>query len=255
MRRRALTLGQELALPVVLVVLWWFIPSNSAYFPPLRAVMARFSAIYLWGGFRSDVVYSVWHFVVGFAAGVAIGFGAGLAVGLSDRLRRNVAPLTEFARAAPIVALIPIALVMVGPGLVLEAGLIALGCLWPVMLNTADGIRGVDLQVVEMARSYGLSRTQVIRAVLIPAAMPQVFVGVRTSVGIGIAVMVIANMFGAGQGIGAQVVLAQDGFDITGSWAGILMIAIIGIVISTVYALVEGRLLRWHRGWRGLAGS
>jgi ABC-type nitrate/sulfonate/bicarbonate transport system permease component len=109
--------------------------------------------------------------------------------------------------------------------------------------------------MVETAASYGLSRTQLIRKVLIPAAMPQVLTGVRISIGLGVAVMVVANMFGAAEGIGARVVLAQHNFDIRGTWAGIFMIAIVGMLITSVYTVIHHRLLAWHRGWRQSASA
>jgi ABC-type nitrate/sulfonate/bicarbonate transport system permease component len=250
--RRLRLIALELVVPVALIAVWWWrsADSKSPYFPPLEKILDDFRKLYLWADFNTDVLYSLSHFAVGFAIGTAVGFAIGVALGLSDRTRRNVAPITEFFRAMPIVALIPIALVMVGPGMLLEAGLIALGCNWPVMLNTADGVRGVDPVMVETARSYGLSRRRQIRSVIIPAAMPQVLAGVRVAVGLGVAVMVVANMFAASQGLGAQVALAQGDFQITDSWAEIIMIALVGIVITALYAALHHRLLAWHRGWR-----
>lgn len=245
----------ELLTPVVLIVLWWFGTSHSKapYFPPLQKIVVAFRQLYLFATFQTDVLYSLWHFVVGLTAGTVIGFAIGLWLGLSPRARRNVSPITEFFRAMPIVALIPIALVMVGPGLVLEAGLIALGCSWTVMLNTADGARGVDPVMIDTGRSYGLNRAQEIRTVVIPAAMPQVLAGVRIAVGLGISVMVVSNMFANSRGLGAQVAVAQSNFQITNSWAEIIMIGLVGLVITALYNLVHYRVLAWHRGWRASA--
>ena len=247
----------EAIVPILLVALWWWqsADSHDVFFPPLKDSWTEFKHVYIWDRFEPDVLYSVRNFIVGFAVGCTVGFCSGIVLGLSNRTRRNVAPLTEFFRATPIVAIIPIGLSMVGPGMQLEAGLIALGVNWPVMLNTADGIRGVDPGMIETARSYGLSREQRIRKIMIPAAMPQVLSGVRISVGLGVAVMVVANMFANDHGLGARVVFAQANFDIKGSWAGIIMIAFVGIVITVIYTVIHNRLLRWHRGWRASAGA
>jgi len=248
-------LALELFTPIALIALWWWRSSGSKapYFPPLSAIVSDFRAIYIWHGLRTDVAYSLGHFAVGFAFGVSLGFVTGVVLGLSARVRRNVAPVTEFFRAMPIVAIIPIGLVMVGPGLILEAGLIALGSTWAVMLNTADGVRGVDPIVVETARSYGLTRAQQLRTIIVPAAMPQVLAGVRVAVGLGVTVMIVANMFVSTEGLGAQVAIAQETFQIKDAWAGILMIAIVGIAITAVYTVIHNRLLAWHRGWRASA--
>jgi sulfonate transport system permease protein len=250
--RRVRLLALELVVPAALIALWWWRSANSKspYFPPLSQILSEFRIVYIWHGLRTDVLYSLGHFAVGFAFGVALGFLAGLVTGLSARTRRNIAPVAEFFRAMPIVAVIPIGLVMVGPGLILEAGLIAIGSTWAVMLNTADGVRGVDPIVVETARSYGLSRAQQIRRVIVPAAMPQVLAGVRVAVGLGVTVMIVANMFISTEGLGAQVAIAQENFQIKDAWAGIIMIGIVGIVITALYTAVHNRLLAWHRGWR-----
>ena len=256
--KRARLFALELIVPVALLVLWWFASkdSTSPYFPPLSESWQEFKNVYIWDGFRDDVLaVSLKHFIVGFVVGVSVGFAVGLLIGLSDRARRNLAPLTEFFRATPIVALIPAALIMVGPGMTLEAGLIALGTNWSVMLNTADGVRGVDPVMIDSARAYGLSRSQQIRKIIIPAAMPQVLAGVQVAVALGIAVMVVANMFVSTEGIGYRVVEAQVNFDPKGSWAGIFMIALIGLVITVIYNTIHNRLLAWHRGWRGTAGT
>jgi ABC-type nitrate/sulfonate/bicarbonate transport system permease component len=256
--RKSRTLALELLVPVVLIALWWYLSRNSTspYFPPLEDSWQEFKDVYIWTGIREDVIaVSLKHFVVGFVLGVAVGFALGLLIGLSDRARRNLSPLTEFFRATPIVALIPAAMIMVGPGMALEAGLIALGSNWAVMLNTADGVRSVDPVTLDSARAYGLSRSQQIRKVIIPAAMPQVLAGVQVAVALGIAVMVVANMFVATQGLGARVVEAQVNFNPKGSWAGIFMIGIIGLLITVIYNVIHNRLLAWHRGWRGTAGA
>ncbi|HVW17402.1 MAG TPA: ABC transporter permease subunit, partial [Solirubrobacteraceae bacterium] len=159
-RRQAGLYLLELIVPIGLVFLWWLVSRHSAdpYFPPLGKSWAEFKRVYIWDHFNDDVLYSLRHFAIGTVAGIVVGFLIGLAMGLSPRLRRNLAPLTEFFRATPTVALIPIFLIMFGPGMTLEAGLIGLGCNWAVMLNTADGLRGVDPVMIETARSYGLTR-------------------------------------------------------------------------------------------------
>jgi sulfonate transport system permease protein len=245
-------LALELLTPIALIAVWWWqsAGSKSPYFPPLSSIVSDFSSIYLWHGITNDVFYSLGHFAIGFAFGVTLGFLVGLVLGLSPRTRRNVAPVAEFFRAMPVVAIIPIGLVMVGPGLILEAGLIAIGSTWAVMLNTADGVRGVEPIVVETARSYGLSRSQQIRTIIVPAAMPQVLAGVRVAVGLGVTVMVVANMFVSTTGLGAQVAIAQENFQIKDAWAGILMIAVVGLAITGVYTVIHNRVLSWHRGWR-----
>jgi ABC-type nitrate/sulfonate/bicarbonate transport system permease component len=87
--------------------------------------------------------------------------------------------------------------------------------------------------------------------IVMPAALPQIAAGVRIAIAIAIATMLIANMFGSSGGLGYFVILAQQSFDILATWAGLLMIGLVGVVLSGLFALLQHRALAWHRGWRG----
>ena len=248
---------RPIALPVLLVAAWWVLSadSTSPYYPPLQDILDAFRSLWFFDHMSDDVLPSVWHFVVGFLLAAVIGISLGTLVGLSARARRDVAPLTEFFRSMPIAALVPIALILFGPGARMEIALIAFGCCWPVLVSTADGVRAVEPTMLAVARVYGLSRRQRLWRISIPAALPQTFAGLRVALAIGVATMIIANMFGSGSGLGFFVINAQQTFAVTNMWAGILLIGLIGALASLVLALVEHRLLRWHRGWRASAES
>jgi ABC-type nitrate/sulfonate/bicarbonate transport system permease component len=146
-------------------------------------------------------------------------------------------------------------LVIAGPGAKMEIFSIALGSCWPILLNTVDGVRGVEPTMLENAEVYGLSRLQRVRTVVVPAAMPQVFAGLRVALAVGIAVMVVANMIGSTSGIGYLVITAQQSFDVKASWAGIVMIGLIGLLANALFVVIQHRVLAWHRGWRAAGGS
>jgi ABC-type nitrate/sulfonate/bicarbonate transport system permease component len=242
----------ELLVPVLLILLWWFASANSRsiYFPSLEKILVKFADTWLFAHFMSDLVPSVATFVVGFSIALVLGVSLGALLGLSRRARRNLSPLTEFFRATPVSALVPIALILFGRGFAMEIPILAFGSLWPILLSTADGVRGVDPIMIETGRAYGLSRRQQIFKIIMPAALPQIAAGVRIAIAAAIATMVFANMFGSTNGLGYFVIVAQQRFDITGTWAGLLMIAIIGCCASLLYVLAQHWTLAWHRGWR-----
>jgi ABC-type nitrate/sulfonate/bicarbonate transport system permease component len=250
--RRWGILGLELATPIVLIALWWALSahSSSPYFPPLKDIVHGFFQTWKGSNLTTDLLPSVLRFLVGFAIALLAGISIGLLLGLSPRARRDLSPLTEFSRALPIAALVPVGLVILGPGATMEIALIAFGCVWPILVASTDGVRGVDPVLLDTARAYGLSRRQRIRTVVLPAALPQIAAGVRIAIGIGIATMVIANIFGATSGLGYFVIQAQQSFDVLGTWAGLLMIGLIGVLANGLYLIVQHRLLAWHRGWR-----
>jgi sulfonate transport system permease protein len=243
----------EWAVPVVLIALWWVLSahSTSPYFLPLTDILNGFVQTWKGSNLTTDLLPSVLHFLVGFAIALLAGISIGLLLGLSPRARRDLSPLTEFARALPIAALVPVGLVILGPGATMETALIAFGSVWPILVASTDGVRGVDPVLLDTARAYGLSERQRIRMIILPAALPQIAAGARIGLGIGIATMVIANIFGATSGLGYFVIQAQQTFDVRGTWAGLLMIGLIGVIANGLFLIVQHRLLAWHRGWRG----
>jgi sulfonate transport system permease protein len=241
-----------LLLPVTALTVWWFASadSTSPYFPPLEESLDRFVDTWFSETFVTHALPSLGRFAAGFALAVALGVVVGTVLGLYPRARRDVAPITEFCRALPVTALVPAALIVFGPGSVMEIALIAFSSVWPVLLNTVDGVRGVDATLLETGRAYRLTRRQRLRLIVLPAALPQIAAGVQVSLAIALAVMVIANMFGGIDGLGQFILEAQRTFDIPQMWAGILLLGVIGYVMTRMLELVEGRLLAWHRGLR-----
>jgi sulfonate transport system permease protein len=250
--RRLSNLLQALLPPIALFVLWWIATAHSTniFYPPLDQILHRFRQDWLFARDRRDLEPSVVHFVAGLAIAVVAGVLVGIALGLSKRARRNLSPITEFLRATPFAALVPVGLVLFGPGATMEISLIAFASWWPVLLSTADGIRAVDPVLLDSARVYGVSPLRRIFRVALPAAAPRVFAGVRIAVAIAIAATVIANMFASNAGLGFFVVDAQGRFDVRDTWAGVLIIGILGLRANGAFLLIERRLLYWYRGWR-----
>jgi ABC-type nitrate/sulfonate/bicarbonate transport system permease component len=124
------------------------------------------------------------------------------------------------------------------------------GCIWPILLNTIDGVRGVDPTMLEMSRSYGLTRARQWSRVLLPAALPQIFSGLRAALSIALILMVISEMIASTNGIGYFVLDAQRTFAIPEMWSGIILLGVLGYALNALLMLVERRILRWHRGFR-----
>jgi ABC-type nitrate/sulfonate/bicarbonate transport system permease component len=243
-----------LVLPAVIAVVWWFSSngSTSVYFPPLRTDLESFRETWFFEHFKPDLIPSLIRFGAGFLIATVVGVTVGTLLGHSPRLRRALWPLTEFARSMPVAALVPIGLVVLGPGTPMEITIVAFACTWPIVLNSIDGIRSVDPLQVEMARVYGLSNRDIVRRILMPSALPQIFTGLRIALAIALAAMVIANMFGSSEGIGHFLVYASASFNLPQMWAGLLMIGLLGALVNLLFAALEHRTLAWHRGWRGV---
>jgi sulfonate transport system permease protein len=255
--KRLILVAEALALPVVLIALWWIASENSKsyFFPPLHEIVANFRQVWLFADVKTDLAPSVFHFVAGLALAIFLGILGGVPLGLSARARRDLSPITEFSRGVPFAALVPIGLVLFGPGAVMEITLIAFASVWPVLLNTADGIRSVDPVLLDSARIYGASGRRIVFGVALPAAMPRTFAGIRIAVALAVAATVVANMFASNAGLGFFVVNAQATFNVVGTWSGVLVIGLLGLAANGVFLLIEHRVLRWYRGWRRSAAA
>ena len=250
--RRTTAIGVELAVPVVAVAIWWWWSSGSEsfYFPPLSDILRTFGETWVFERVGSDVVPSLARLGAGFVIAVVIGVGGGLLLGMSRIARRTVGPIVEFLRSIPPPVLIPAAIVALGIGSTMKVVIIAMACTWPILLNTIDGVAGVEPTLLETARSYGIRPVDRVRAVILPAALPRVFAGMRISLSIAIIVMVVSEMVASTDGIGFFIKQAQSSFAIPEMWSGILLLGLLGYALNYGFTLIERRVLRWHRGSR-----
>ncbi|MFE9025370.1 ABC transporter permease [Streptomyces iakyrus] len=246
--RALLRLVFALALPAVLVAVWWAASAGSTnvYWPPLRTVFGAFPDVWTGERLRGDVLPSVLRLAAGYIAGVAIG----TVIGSRRWVRALCEPVLEFLRAVPPPVLVPVIMLFAGIGDTMKIAVIASGCVWPVLLNTVEGVRAVDPVLADTARSYGITGVARLRDVVLRSASPQIFAGLRQALSIGIILMVISEMFAAGNGLGFTIVQFQRGFAIPDMWTGILLLGLLGFLLSVLFGLAERRVLGWYHGLR-----
>lgn len=253
----AVRLVRGLWLPVAIFVVWWFMSegSTSGFFPPLSESVHTFRTVWFFERFTSDLLPTVYWFYAGLAIGAVAGVVLGVIMGLMPRVRRDLMPMTEFVRAIPTAGLVPLALLLLGTGFWMETMLGAIAVFFQILIGTIDAVRGIDPVNLEVARCYGLSRTQRLRRIILPAATPQIMASARIGISIGLAAVVIANMVAAGRGLGFYLVNAQTSYDMRAMWAGLFMIGILGYLVNVVFLLFQHRVLAWHRGWRATSAA
>jgi len=234
--------------------------ADEVFFPPLSDILVRArdnwlsgpaSSLFLTPAVGADVAPSLGRLAAGWLLAVVAGVGLGMAIGLIRDLGDYVDPLVEFVRAIPPPALVPPFLVVLGIGTRMKVVLIAVGVVWPILLNTIDGARSVDQAALDTGRAFRTGRVRRLTHIVLPAAAPKIFAGLRVSLSIALILMVISEMVAANGGIGFTIVTAQRSFAILDMWAGILLLGILGYLLNTLLLVVEGRVLAWHRGARG----
>lgn len=250
LRRLTAGVAWELALPATLVLIWWqwSIRSNSLFFPPLPDILRTFVQTWLGAGFFEQAVPSLRNLVAGYAIGVLLGIVLGVSLALILPLRMATYPILEYARALPAPAVLPFAILVLGIGSQMKIGIIAFGVVFPVLMNTLDGIRSIDPTRLDMARVYRLPLAHRLRYVLLPAASPQIVAGARISLSIGLLLMIVSEMVASARGIGFITLQAQRSFAFTEMWAGMLLLGILGYLLNLAFGLLERRLLHWQIG-------
>lgn len=255
--RRTLETVLEVAVPVGVVTLWALLSTNSGaiYFPPLTEILREFAETWVFERVGSDVLPSLSRLGAGYAIAVLIGIGAGIPLGLSTTARRAATPIIDFLRALPPPAIIPFAVVVIGVGSTMKIFVISFACVWFILLNTIDGVRGIEPGLLDTARAYGVKGRDRLRYVVVPAASPQIFAGMRTALSVSLIVMVISEMTASTNGIGFFVLQAQRQFAITEMWSGIVLLALLGYTLNLMFILIERRVLAWHHGAKASALS
>lgn len=248
-RDRRLGLALEVFVPLALLGLLalWLSGDRGYYYPPLGDVLTSFSDTWVFERVGSDVVPSLARMGAGLGLAIVAGIGLGVLLGRSRRARIAVTPLIDFLRAVPPPAVLPVAIIVLGVGNSMKVFVIALGCVWPILLNTIDGVAGVDPVLGDTARAFRVSRRDRLAHVVLPAAAPQIFAGIRLAVSIALIVMVVSEMVAGTNGIGHFILESQRTFDIPQMWSGILLLGILGYGLNALTVLVERRVLRWHR--------
>ncbi len=221
----------------------------SPFVPPLSRVLVTFRDVMLSAQVvAGDMLPSLRRMAAGYAIAVVGGAAAGGILGSWRALFQVVEPVVEFLRAVPPPVLIPFALLLLGLGDAAKIFVIAFGCVWPVLLNAIDGTRNVNETFKDTARLFGRTPGEIAWQVVAPAALPQVFAGMRTSLSLALIMMVLSEMIASSNGVGYFVLHAQRTFDVPAVYSGILLLGLFGYAFNRVFLGLEGLVLRWHRG-------
>lgn len=242
--------GYFLGLPIALIILWWALTLGEPnfYVPTPQVLAETFWEVWSGERFVTDFLPSVMRLFVGLIATIVLGVTFGVLIGSFRWLRSLTEPILEFFRAIPPPVLVPLFILLIGINDQMKIAVIISGAIWPVLLNTVEGVRAVDEVLTDTSRTYGIRGFSRLRYMVLPAASPQIMAGIRQSLSIGLILMVISEMFGSSSGLGFTIVLFQRTFAIPEMWSGIAVLGLIGIALSLIAKAIEGKVLRWYHG-------
>jgi ABC-type nitrate/sulfonate/bicarbonate transport system permease component len=197
---------------------------------------------------HNHMLYSLYRVALGYAVAALLAIPLGLLMGWSSRLLRMVRPLFELIRPIPPLAWIPIAILWFGIGIKSAAFIIFLGAFFPILLNTISGVLSIHPILIEAARTLHASERDIFLKVLLPGAIPSIFVGMRIGIGIGWMTLVAAEFTGVkeGFGLGYMIMTARDIQRPDEILAGMLVIGVMGLLIDIGLRATESRTIRWQ---------
>jgi sulfonate transport system permease protein len=236
--------------PLALFALWhtasareWVAPQ---ILPAPGVVWQTLQEQYASGDLLANFAISLQRIAIGFSLGTTLGLVLGTWMGLSQRAEEYLGPIFRGLSQVPVLGWIPLAMMLFGIGESLKIVIIAQASLIPVAISTLKGIRGVPRQYVDVARAFRFSHTQLLGKVILPGAVPAIFVGVRNGLTQAWLSLVTVELLASSEGLGFMIVWGRQLFQLDLVVAAILVVGVVGLVLDKSLALVEARLSRWR---------
>lgn len=235
---------------VVGLLLWEvigrFILTNPLFFAPFSDVVASVVDLTREGVLINDFLVTTEEVLYGLILAVFFGVLFGFAIGLSRTARIALQPWLNALYSTPLAALAPLFILWFGIGQASKVATVFVSAIFPIIINSAAGIATTDQNFVDVARSFGLSKRQVFRKVLLPSALAFIATGIRLAVGRGLVGAVVAELFGAQAGLGFRIFVSGQAFQTADLLAGVLVLALTGVTAIGLVERVERRLAPWR---------
>ncbi|WP_147532896.1 ABC transporter permease [Bacillus marasmi] len=236
---------------ISLLLLWEFAPRlgfvNPEYLPPFLQVLDAWREMLITGELWTHFSTSITRSIYGFLLALAVGIPLGLLIGWYPLMNELLNPAFEVYRNTATLALLPVFMLVLGIGEASKIAIVFYACTAEILLHTIAGVKNVDPLLIKSARSMNLSSYKLFTKVVLPAALPTIFVGIRMA-GTGcILILMAAEMIGAKAGLGYLITFAQHNFQIAKMFAGILTISMLGLLVNIGLTSLERRVSRWQQ--------
>jgi sulfonate transport system permease protein len=232
-----------LSVSVVLILAWEALVRTGVvhfgYLPAPSAILGGFGDLLLSGALARDLAHTLGVALLSAAIAILLGVTIGAAMGLLPLFQAFTGSSIDFLRSLPVIALIPVAILVLGPEFRTEVVIAVYAATWPVLVNTAGGVRAVHPQLHEVARTFQLSRAEHLRKIILPASVPAILVGSRLAVISALVVAILAEMLANPQGVGWGLMQALNGLRVERMWAYSVTCGALGFLVNAalVYAV------------------
>jgi ABC-type nitrate/sulfonate/bicarbonate transport system permease component len=218
---------------------------NRVLFPPPSVIASTVVDLIQDGEVIGPLGETISLFAVGYTLSTLVGIALGLMMGSSQTANHLLDPLIESIRPLPKVALVPVLMLFLGLGATMKVTSVVLASFFPILINTIQGVRGVDPVLIATGRTFGLSRFAITMKIILPASIPYLLAGMRVALGLALLMTILSEMLAGTGGLGYLVLENQRAFHIRQMYAWLVILAIVGLAINAVMNVAERRLAPW----------
>ena len=239
---------EMLILPIILIIIWYLIcdvfqlvPSYT--FPRPVDVANSFVKLTVSGQLFRDIFDTLYKVLFGMLLASTVGITLGIILGWFKRLETLCRLVISILRPIPPIAWIPFSIIWFGIGVGPAVFIIFMGCVFPILISTIDGVHRTDSVLIEAAESFGASTSQMLTEVVIPSSLPYIVSGLKVAIGIALMCTISGEMIGSSSGIGYMILTSTNLFDTGSTVVGMLVIGIIGIIFDYIFSKIQERIL------------
>jgi len=238
---------------VILLALWEVLPrvvtmsaGTKLFFTTPSQVVGTLWTMFATGSIWTPLGVSASGFGLGLAFSIVVGLPLGVLIGRSRTLNAMLDPFITAFNATPRLVFLPLVMLWFGLGLWSKVIIVFIGALFPILINTYEGVRNADKTLINVVRSFGASEWDIARLVVVPNAMPYILAGLRLAIGRAVLGVVVAEFFGSESGLGVMMVQAAGRYQVDVVFSGLIVFAVLSLALSTMVQLLENRLSRWR---------
>lgn len=222
------------------------IPGLEFLLPPFSTVASALGDMVWSGELSLHTIATLKKFLYGYACAIALGVPLGILIGYFRPLYNLTEPTLELLRPAPAIAILPLAVLILGLDLRMQTFVIAWAAFWPILSSSTDGVRSIDPILLDTARTYGYRGGSLFRRVVLPGGLPYAMSGLRLGLTFALILAVFVEMFTSGSGLGSLISHYRETLGVAEVYAAIIAVALLGYALNEIFVRLEKRLIRWH---------
>ncbi len=238
---------EALILPIIFIIIWYLVCDlfhlvPSFMFPGPAEVLNSLSNLIVSGKLFKDIFDTLYKVLFGMLLASVVGITLGIILGWSKRLETLCKLVISILRPIPPIAWIPFSILWFGIGVGPAVFIIFMGCVFPILISTIDGVHRTDPVLIEAAQSFGASNSQMLTEVIVPSSVPYIVSGLKVAIGVALMCTISGEMIGSSSGIGYMILTSTSLFDTGSTVVGMLVIGVIGIIFDYIFTKIQERI-------------